>query len=250
MRIPLFDVQTGFGGAEPGVPGQVTLEDLRAEMRRVAIGKALVRITPESLDSDVPLSNRKLYDAVGPCRELFPCPIVVPNTAYDLPFEAEQVQEAIDHGAGAVWIRPQKDAWTLDPWCCDRMFRVLEARRMPVVCLERLVGPSDVGRLAQRFPGLPLILAECNYRAQRVYMPLLETFPNVYLSTGNNNSVYGGIEQVVSRVGAQQLLFGTGFPVTEPMTAITQLMYADIPDEAKVLIGSGNLARLMEGIAR
>ena len=46
-------------------------------------------------------------------------------------------------------------------------------------------------------------------------------------------------------VGADRLLFGTGFPDAEGMMAITQLMYADLADEQKRLIGAGNLERLI-----
>jgi len=43
-------------------------------------------------------------------------------------------------------------------------------------------------------------------------------------------------------------LFGSGYPAAEPMAAITQLAYAEIPDDARRKIGVGNLDRLMEGI--
>ena len=87
------------------------------------------------------------------------------------------------------------------------------------------------------------------YRSQRILLPLLTSFPNVQLSTGSNYCVHRGIEQLVGSVGPQRLLFGSGFPEVDPMMAISQLVYADISDEARRLIGSGNLERLIGGIA-
>jgi ATP-dependent Zn protease len=49
---------------------------------------------------------------------------------------------------------------------------------------------------------------------------------------------------------AERLVFGTGYPHAEPMPAITQLMYAQISDEQRALIGSGNLERLIAGVTR
>jgi len=246
--ITLFDVQTGFGCA-PGQAG-VSADDLRAEMRRLEIDRALVCITPENMEFDVPFANDMLFKACQDDPALVPCPIVAPNSGYDFPSEEEQADDAIRRGAGAVWIRPAADSWIFAEWVCDRLFRVLESRRLPVLCLERLVPLDQVAGLAGRYPRLTFIVAESNYRQQRILMPLLETFPNVYLSTGNNYIVYKGIEQFVERGFTERLLFGTGFPVSEAMNAITQLMYADISEEQRQLIGAGNMQRLMEGILK
>jgi predicted TIM-barrel fold metal-dependent hydrolase len=244
----LFDIQTGFGCA----PGQaaITAEDLRAEMRRLDIARALACITPENMEFDVPFANDMLYQACRDDPALVPCPIIMPNSGYDYQPEEAQVEEAMRQGAGAMWIRPQADYWTLAEWVCDRLFNALEAHRMPVLCLERLVPLEQVAELAQRYPRLPLIVAESNYRQQRILLPLLETFSNVYLSLGNNYIVYKGIEQFVERGMTERLLFGTGFPVSDPMNAVTQLMYAEISEEQRQLIGAGNMERLMGGMIR
>ena len=57
-------------------------------------------------------------------------------------------------------------------------------------------------------------------------------------------------DRFVATVGAERLLFGTGFPEAESMSAVTQLMYAEISDEQKRLIGAGNLKRVISEIRR
>jgi predicted TIM-barrel fold metal-dependent hydrolase len=81
-------------------------------------------------------------------------------------------------------------------------------------------------------------------------MPLLQQLPNVSLSTGSNYTFHKGIESMVSRLGAERLLFGTGMPVAEPMMAVTHLLYAQISDDDKRRIGSENLRGLIGGIQR
>ena len=109
---------------------------------------------------------------------------------------------------------------------------------------------EQLAELAGRFERLQIIYADVDYRTQRVLLPLLKRFPNVHFSIGLNYRVFGGIQQICEQVGAEQLLFGSGLPAADPMAAVTQLMYADISDEQKQQIGSGNMQRLMEGIQR
>lgn len=250
MSVDLFDVQVEIGSAPPGERHVVDAGELRGEMVRLSIGRTLVRIGPENLDMDFMYSNSKL---LGMCRDdevLVPCPVVVPGGADDVAPEEDQVATAIENGSGAAFIRPDYDGWRLDEWISGPLFKALEDRRLPVFCLERMVAAGELARLAGNYPDLPIICAGCNYRAQRVYLRLLETFPNIRLSIGNNYTVWLGVEQVVEKYGPERLLFGTGFPVTEAMAALTMLTYADISEEDKQLIGSGNMDSLMEGIMR
>lgn len=246
--IKLFDAFCGFGGASPGARAVVSANELLDEMQRLSIYRSLVRVTPVDLDNDIPVSNHRLYTTHHQAPSLIPCPVVAPNGAKDLLPETDQIDDAIRQGAGAVCIRPGHDYWTLAPWACDALFQALTDRQLPVVCLDSLVSLEQVGILAERYPSLPLLLMQANYRQQRMLLPLLQTFPNVSLSLGYSYAVHMGIEQLCAHIGASRLLFGTGFPLSEPMSAITYLLYAYISTEEKMLIGSGNMERLLEGI--
>lgn len=250
MSIKLFDVQAGFGGASPGNRTIIAVDELVKDMERFSIDRALVRIVPEDLEVDCILSNSKLYDACSATPALVPCPVVIPHTGYDLAPETDQVAKAISQGAAAVFLRPKLDSWRLKQWACEKLFCALEQRRMPAFCLERMFDIDNIADLAKRYPNLPFILAEGNYRNQRTYLPLLKNFHNIYLSIGNNFHAHKGLEQIIDRIGPEQLLFGTGFPISEPMSSVTMLMYADIPEVAKTLIGAGNMDRLIQGIVR
>ena len=147
-------------------------------------------------------------------------------------------------------MRPSVDYWTTARWACDALFSALQERRVPVYCREGLVSLDQVGDLAGRYPSLPLIITKRHYRMLRMLLPLMKTFPNVYLAIGSDYTAHRGIKHFVATVGAKRLLFGTGFPEAESMSAVTQLMYAEISDEQKRLIGAGNLKRLIAEIKR
>jgi len=249
MDIPLFDAFSGFGGATPGQTAVVSAEECRAEMARLSIGGALVRRVPEELETDAEVSNDHLYAACAPYPDLLPCPIVLPSPRGDGPSEPEQVAAHLGRGCGAAWIRPEADCWSLAPWCSDPLFAALAARRLPLLVLAT-VGFERVGEVAARHPALPLLLAGVGYAQQRLLLPLLREFPNVHLLLGGAYAVPGGLEHLVAEVGPTRLLFGTGFPKTEPAAAVTYLMYAALGVEEKRLIGAGNLERLLAEVVR
>ena len=88
------------------------------------------------------------------------------------------------------------------------------------------------------------------FRSQRMLVSLMKAFDNVYLAIGSLYGVHLGVESVAAHVGAERLLFGTGFPYAEPMASITMLAYSDLSDTDRQLVGSGNLDRLIGGIRR
>ena len=103
---------------------------------------------------------------------------------------------------------------------------------------------------AGRHAELPIVMFHLGYRSQRMLVSLMKAFANVYLSVGSPYSVHLGLESMAGHVGAERLLFGTGFPYAEPMASITMLTYSDLSDADKQLVGSGNLDRLIGGIRR
>lgn len=250
MDLQLIDTQIGFGGATPGHAETVTATQVIDEMRRLDISQALVRITPEALDSDLWLSNTKLYAACAEHpKRLIPCPVVVPNAALDAGPEEIQLSDHIRRGARAVCVRPQTDCWSLAPWVCDRLFQALEAHRLPTLCLmQNGFTLEEIGQLSARYPRVPLLFSVDTYRNLRTLLPLLRTFGNVHLLIGSIYTYHAGLEQLVAEVGAERLLFGTGFPAAEAMAAITQLTYADISAAARRQIGAENFTRLVQGV--
>jgi hypothetical protein len=250
MPITLFDAFCGFGGARRGETARPSVDDLVAEMQRLGISRALARIAPEDLDQDVAASNARLYAACAGRPALVPCPIVLPSGGGNFPSEEEQLAGHVAQGCGAVWIRPGPDYWSLAPWASAALFAALAARRLPVLLTESLVTLEQVADLASRHPRLPVLLAGVSYRQQRTLLPLLGACPGVHLVLGEGYAVHLGLEQIVAEVGAERVLFGTGFPRTEAMCAITYLLYSALAEEQKQMIGYQNGERLLNEVER
>ncbi len=87
---------------------------------------------------------------------------------------SDQVDEAV--AAGAVLIRPGADTWSLSAWASDDLLLPLQERRIPVICLDRMVSFEQVADLAGRYPSLPSIVSEIAYRTQRIVIPADRNF--------------------------------------------------------------------------
>jgi hypothetical protein len=226
------------------------VEELLGHMERLSISRALVRTDFEEMDGNVPLSNRMLYETCATHRSLVPCPSVLPAACGDVPSEQEQIDELIRNGGCAATARPNRDSWSIAEWCSGKLFSILEERRVPMLCRQANFEFEAIADLAKRYPALPIVLFQVGYRHQRVLVPLMKAFSNVYLAIGSPYSVHRGVESMTEQVGAERLLFGTGFPSSDMMPAITMLTYAEISDSDRRLIASGNLDRLIGGIRK
>lgn len=102
-----------------------------------------------------------------------------------------------------------------------------------------------ITELLQEFPRLTVVANPTSSWGQdRSFRPLIEKYPNFYITT-TRYELDGGIKAFCDRYGPERMLFGTGFPELNMGGPVLTLLCADIPDEYKIAIGSGNLTRLL-----
>jgi uncharacterized protein len=249
MTIKLIDIQNSMLGYALNSTDTVSGAELIAEMDKCQVSQAVCALLPDDLECDLDVSNNRLYEECAASKgRILPCPIVAPNRIEPEYYEEKQVVHAIEQGAPMARIRCAVDSWEIIPWLSGALFKALQAHRMPLL-FDQAQGFKLIGEIAGDYPELPLVIYNISYRTTRILPQLLKTFDNIYISIGNNFTFHCGIEMLIDKVGAERLLFGSGFPRTEMMSAITQLMYSDISDEQKALIGAGNFERLVNEIA-
>jgi predicted TIM-barrel fold metal-dependent hydrolase len=126
----------------------------------------------------------------------------------------------------------------------------LAERRIPLLLSPaKDITWADVYRLVEDFPRLTCVICDVGtWGVNRYTWPLLEAFPNVYLETSMLSLADGDLEATVGKFGAGRLLFGSGFPERYPEAAILQLLHAEIADEDKARIASGNMRALIGNV--
>ncbi len=158
---------------------------------------------------------------------------------YDLPHELGK------NNIGAVYLNPAVHRWVPSLLTLGETLSVLQDYRIPLLLNTASGVPMELTyRILQEFPRLTAIVADadCWPNARRLY-PLAYEYENVYLDLSYVMDA-GGVEDMVSRFGAEKLLFGTAFPERYPGSVLAVVRSADITETERELIFGGNLERL------
>jgi len=222
-RVPLERVEPGAG-------------DLLGEMRRLGIGRALVRHRA-CIEVGPRTGNELLLRELAGREELVPVWMLTPEAVFHPGGPGQAVRQMLSRGVRAAWMHPAGQDYVLEPWCCGRGLEALQERRVPLLVQWDAVTGRQLHEVLGAYPRLPLILL--------TLYPLLEQHPNLHVAVTPTYSVYRGIEELCERFGAGRFVFGSGYPEVEGGAALCMLNYADIPAAARQAIGRDNLERLL-----
>jgi predicted TIM-barrel fold metal-dependent hydrolase len=150
-----------------------------------------------------------------------------------------------------LWVARRADAPELDPI-------VKRATELKAVVFQhtwiKVTGnlpgestPMELATLAARHPGAALICGhtggdwEQGVRAVRAHR-------NVSADLAGGDPVAGITEIAVRELGAERVIYGSDVPGRSFASQLAKVLGANVPDEAKELILSGNLKRLLRPI--
>lgn len=241
-----FDCNVFIGlSMKPTCDPMPTAEALLAEMQRAGIKRALVWHIAQ-YDASPQLGNRLLSEAIAPHPELVGCWTILPHHTRELPLPEEFFQRMREAGIGAIRIFPDKHRFRADGITLGAWLEQMVTRRVPLfLSIRRGTSWDDVYRLLADFPHLVCVICDHGiWGDDRHFRPLLERYPNTYVDLSQYH-LDGGIESLVADYGAQRILFGSGFPESYFGGMMLALRHAQIPDDAKAAIASGNLERIL-----
>ncbi len=244
-----IDASCRGGSARDHASGTPTVEQLLKEMDRLKIDRALVM----SVWSDVMApdhANQQLFEDLAPYERLLPVPEVLPEGSEQfLDRQAEAIAHLIEQGAVAGVAKCRKNKFPLTRWCAGDMLEAMQAARLPLMVYHDEIDPDHLHNLLRDFPDLPVILQEIpRVGYNRIVYPLLAKFKHLHMVYDPPHFVHLGIEYLVNRLGPDQLIWGTRFPVSEGGSAITGITYADISDDARAAIAGENIKRLISEV--
>jgi hypothetical protein len=245
--VRFFDCNVFFGSpivrALLPVP---TVDTLLAELDRAGVEKALVWHIAQH-DASPQVGNQLLADAIRPHSRLVGCWTVLPNQTHEFPPPEVLFREMGQARIAALRVFPNSHRFLANAVSMGELLEQMAERRLPLfLSLRRGIEWRDIYALLAEFPDL--VCAICDHGCwgtDRMFRPLLERYPNVYVDTAQY-LLDGGLEALVADYGARRLLFGSGFPESYLGSMMLTLRHARIPDEAKEAIASGNLERVIE----
>lgn len=195
--------------------------------------------------------NRKLLELTALHDQLIPCFVLSPHYKYHSGWaELESIIAGNRVRFGKLY--PKQHGYSLHNVLTHELMELAARQNMNLIFDFVEIADADGGvsasfeSLVGKYPEINFIIVEPPYRLNMIWYSYLEHFPNFYLecSTLINWQAY---EEIVSRFGSTNLLFGTNMPFNHAGPSITTLSYSDVSEEDKANIAYKNLLRLMGG---
>ncbi len=227
-----------------------TVEEFLAEMDRAGVEKALVWHIAQHDDAPR-VGNQLLTEAIAPHPRLVGCWTVLPNQAREFPPPVVLFRQMQEARVVALRVFPDAHKFLLNPVSMGDLLEAMMKQRVPLfVSVKRGMNWRDLYALLAEFSDLVCVICDHGcWGEDRLFRPLLERYPNVYVDTAQY-LLDGGIEALVADYGARRVLFGSGFPESYFGGMMMALKHARIPDEAKAMMAHGNLERIIEEARR
>lgn len=259
--IKLYDCNASFGVADVPPPRYAaTPDELIAEMDFCNVDEALVTCAAQWCDSPLVGNELVVKEAQGHAR-LHPAWMLLPPQTGEQGSSVDALlSDMARAGVRALWALPARNKYLLNATTFGSVFEEFVEHDIPLFLPLTEAVPGLAGHAAThlgwqlvdtllgQFPRLTLVATEQSAWGQdRYFRPLIERYAKLYLDISTYEQGRG-LEDFCRRYGADRLLFGTHYPEVPMGGPVLNLLNADIPNEHKELIGSGNLTRLLREV--
>lgn len=168
-----------------------------------------------------------------------------PNHAEAVPGE---LQRCFDAGARGIKFHTQLHNYPFDGPAYHLAFAFADAHRLPLI--SHGVGtPDTLRRVARAYPGAHLIVAHAGAggagASGDALIRVAAEEPNVHLDLASSVGKFGAFAEIVQKVGANKLHYGSDVPWMCFTHQIGRVLLAPIPEADKRAILGGNLAALL-----
>lgn len=236
-----------------------SVNGLLDQMRWFHIERALVSHTIAWQNSPA-LGNQMLMTAIAEHPELVPCWAITPGLDIEEAGGAVALcDQMAQQGVRAVRLYPRDHVYSLAERPTDTLLRELDQRNYLVsLDLDQIFTQSGMydynaaslevlNGLCGNYPHLSILLTRVGYRAFQLLLPLMQTYPNLYMDL-SFLATHQGIEAIVDRLGAGRVLFGTSQPLVDPGGALLRLSAAGLAPQVIEQIAGQNLEWLLERV--
>lgn len=224
-----------------------TTDEILEVMERCHIEKAIAyhAIAKEGGMAD---GNAEILKITGGNTPFLPQWCAMPSTFGEFMTPDVLFAKMKEHGVKTLRLLPKTCGYSLRPYALGKLMEAAADCHVPVFMdLETEVEPADMYTICQDYPEVNFVFCRPSYGQNRILAGVFDTCPNCYLGAGNY-LVHGGIQLHCRYYGAQRLVFDTGLPDSSATSAVSLICYADISQEEKELIASGNIQRLLDGV--
>lgn len=234
MRFDVVDCNTHFG-VLPYKDTDVSLEKLISTMEAHGVRGAM-SYSLKGVAYDFVVGNDETLDA-----PVLPVATVDPRRHIGV---VEEIEKRRKQGFVALRVFPEQQGWRFGSVMMKPIIRELERLGMPL--MVACGGNGPVNDLLSMIEGcsFPVIVHSVGYGNLAEIVAALKENPNLYADTQINDTP-DSLAVAVDAVGAERFVFGSGSPSTSMRCALNGVLEAEIADEQKAQIFSGNISRIL-----
>jgi hypothetical protein len=238
---PIIDVH-GHLGPWPFPMRNPDAACVRDPMARWGITKTILSHT-KAIVNDFVEGNAELARAIGGSDDLYGYITINPNYP-DL--SVRELDRYLDHPSFVgVKMHPGYTTASIDGPETLKLTARFASRRLPF--LVHTWGPAEVakiGRLAEHFPDLPIIMGHGGANGWREAIDVLKNTRNTYTEFCNSSIEPGKVRATIDAAGADRVLFGTDAGLFDPAFCMGVYEEANLtPDEQQAILRD-NAAKL------
>lgn len=234
----------------PRPGGYESATELEAILDYLQVKQAVV-YHAQAQETHAPMGNIWLLAELTGHPRLLPSWLLLPHHTGEMPEPEVLLEQMSQAGVRVARLLPglKGHRFSMEEWCAGPLLQALESHRIPTLVDFMFFRRDDpdwklLADLSRRHPNLPIILTGWAGLASRSFYALCKAYPNLYLDT-SRYALFRGMEAFCEKVGARQLVYGSGLPFIAPGVAMTTITHAEISQEEKAMIAAGNLERLL-----
>ncbi len=131
-------------------------------------------------------------------------------------------------------------------------YEIANERRLPVLLhtYGGQKGLDDVPTLAGRYPDVAFILAHAGAQKIEEHIKIANECPNTYLELCTSTATYRAVETLYESVPLERIVWGADNLPLNVSHQVGKVLGAEIPEEAKLQILSGNARRILARIRK
>lgn len=243
-----FDARARIGPRHRKHPeSRWKLNELEAELRFCSISGAMVAHTQSSL-YEAAIANERLSGELSDQSALFPIWNLVPKFKGSVPGNKEQVRHCKASGVRAVSIYPKTNGWDLHSPEAEELLVLCAEAGLPVYLdVTESSAWSDLKLLFGLHDKLNIILTGTTWGMGHPTISAMLEHERLYL-TMERFQIHYGIEYLCGLGLEKRLLFATDAPEMSAGAHRLPIDYAEVSEETRARIASGNLLELLGGL--
>ena len=160
-----------------------------------------------------------------------------------------ELDRCISAGMIGIKIHPDAHGCPVDSPKYTPVWEYANEHKLPLLSHTWTSGNNAVKtleKLAEKYPNVSILLAHSGFGSEGADQSIEAAvkYPNIYPELAGSVIIYGTLERMVRRIGADRIIFGTDMPFLDPRSQLGRVAFAKISDDEKRQILGLNAKRI------